>query len=259
MKETKPFLLIVVSIFLLISVGLLSATVYMYFKKPAELSEVSKNPAAAMFANNTRDSLQQVYSAAIKELGTSFAHNNTNTFLKIPNQYRDSSNTKTATASAAFDKLRNEINTILQDKSPDADLELAKMKIGELQAMVGFLKSKNTEITKENDRLYALLKQLAGDEKTNEYAAPANSNAEKANTLKTSADAGLKIDNIQFSAIATADFIEKETNSAEETDKLVGSFNVKNGGQNTMSFTQRKANRSTRTNYGSTTTGKQKN
>jgi hypothetical protein len=240
MKETKPFLLIVVSIFLLISVGLLSATIYLYFKRPAENNSAAKakNSSPATLLNNTRDSLQQIYSAAIRELDTSFtaipAGNADTSFT--PGQSPDSLNNKKGNTAAAFDKLRNEINTILQDKSPDADLELAKMKIGELQSLVGFLKNKNTEITKENERLYALLRQLAGDGKTSGYAAPRNNGAENIPASKSPADAGLRVDNIQLSAIASNDFIEKETTNAEETDKLVGSFTVKNGGgQNTVS------------------------
>jgi hypothetical protein len=239
MKEAKPFLLIIVSIFLIISAGLFSATIYMYFKKPVEIINVvaDKNLTKTLLVNYTRDSLQQVYSATMRELDTSFksGHINNVPTLKTSNPFPDSLNFKTANTTAAFDKLRNEINTILQDKSPNADLELAKMKIGELQTLVGFLKSKNTEISKENERLYALLKQLAGDAKTSGYEVTRNITADKENTSKALPDAGLRIDNIQLSAFATSDFIEKETTNAEETDKLVGSFNVKNGGQNTVS------------------------
>lgn len=238
MKETKPFLLVIVSIFLLISVGLLSAAIYLYYKKPADLSIVTmiKNPPVAISINSTRDSLEKIYSAAVKDLDTSFTATPTKytDTLNAHPQYPDSLNNNTANTSAAFDKLRNEINTILQDKSPSADLELAKMKIGELQALVGLLKNKNTEITKENERLYALLKQLAAVGKTTDNTARSTS-VENNSISKPPTDAALRVDNIQLSAISGNDFTEKETTMAEETDKLVGSFMVKNGGaQNTI-------------------------
>ncbi len=232
MKETKPFLLVVVSIFLLISVGLLSAAFYLYFKKPPTLAVVTKNKPVAATASfaNTRDSLSKVYTAAITNMGSSFTSNEN----KDTTQLSDSANNHTA-ANAAFDKLKTEITTILEDKSPDADLALAKVKIDQLQALVGLLKNKNSEITKENERLYALLKQLSNEGRTADFSSK-NTTQETAAISKTTTDAGLRIDNIQLSAIASGDFMEKETMSAGETDKLVGSFVVKNnGGQNSVS------------------------
>jgi len=237
MKETKPFLLVVVSIFLLISLGLLSATIYLYVKRPVENANATNATAfsTATLMNSKRDSLQKIYSAAINDLDTSFkamrpVEKDT---LNSYNQYPDSINNQTGNTAAAYEKLRNEISTILQDESPSADLELAKMKIGQLQTLVDILKNKNTEITKENDRLYVLLKQLAIEGKPAEY--PTKNNGADNNSPSTpTADAGLRVDNIQLSAITTTDFIEKETTHAEETDKLVGSFTVKSGGGQNM-------------------------
>lgn len=234
MKETKPFLLVLVSVFLLISLGLLTITIYLYIKKPAELITASKNKngSSATLLGNTRDSLEKKYSAAINDADTSFYPvlplSQVNT-LNTPNHLPDSLNSNKGNTIAAFEKLRNEINSILQDKSPNADLALAKIKIDELQVLVDILKNKNTEISKENERLYALLKQLANEGKPADYPAKKTGN-ETFTIPKDKTGASFKVDNIQLSAITTNDFIEKETSSATETEKLVGSFSVKNGG-----------------------------
>jgi len=167
MKANKS-LLIIVSVFLLISLSLISAAIYLYVKKPSDNSTVSKSsiPSAA-FLNIKRDSLQKIYTNAIKDLDTALPAVQLNAVPAV-NPKTDSIHKQTTdinTADGAVEKLRNEINTILQNKSSDADLEMARMKIGELQTLVNILKNKNTDITKENERLYALLKQLAIDER----------------------------------------------------------------------------------------------
>ena len=238
MKQPKPYLLTIVAIFLIISLGLLVTTIYLYFNSASQtvavLPNEKKSPAKTI--SGTRDSLKKIYTATIKDLDASFAtipadYNNISNKQGRANELQDK---KTNDTSTTLEKLRNEINTLLSDKSPTPNLESAKAKISELQNLVNDLKNKNILITKENERLFGLLKQENNNIQKSETVFK-NKNEEAAITTKTSA-LNFMADNIQVSATTSTDFLEKETTSAEETDKLVGSFSLKNNSnQNTVS------------------------
>jgi hypothetical protein len=238
MKEPKPYLLTLVTIFLLISAGLLATTIYLYFNNTSQTATVNPNKknAAVKTLTGTRDSLEKIYTATIKDLDASFTdvpagYRNT---PADKDQVNDLSNKKTNDTSTALYKLRNEINTILSDKSSTADLESAKAKISELQNMVENLKNKNNLITKENERLYSMLKQVTNNSSKSE---PVYKNTKEETVTPTKATGEFfKADNIQVSATTSSEFLEKETTKAGETDKLVGSFTLKNNSsQNTVS------------------------
>jgi len=174
MKETKPYLLTLVTIFLIISVGLLGTTIYLYFNSSSKTAAGSpdKKVSSVKSINGTRDSLEKVYAATIKDLDASFA--------AIPAGYSsisgrqdvttDLSDKKYYDTSTTLENLRNEITNILSDKNPAPDLLSAKAKISELQILVGELKTKNDLISKENERLFTMLKQVTGNSQKNETA-----------------------------------------------------------------------------------------
>lgn len=236
MKEPKPYLLTLVTIFLLISVGLLATTIYLYFNNTSQTAVVfpgNKNGAVKTIIS-TRDSLEKIYSATIKDLNTSFAaapvsFNNISTGRPLTN---NTSEKKMNDSSSSVEKLRGEINTLLSDKSSIADLESAKAKINELQVLVNELKNKNSQIIKENEKLFSMLKQANNNTSKNVLT---NTSEEPVNVIKNAAPV-FKADNILVSATTSTDFFEKETNKANETDKLIGSFILKNNGnQNAVS------------------------
>ncbi len=251
MKQTKPYLLVLVSVFLIISIGLLSATAYLYFYNGNSnfagiVSEPDNNIITQKNAAISRDSLEKIYSSAIVSydssgynvmpanfVDTAAAALNSNT----RDSYLDSLNNKTQ-QHQTFDKLRTEIDQILLDKSPSADLNLAKSKINELKQLNEGLKNKNNTIIKENDRLFNMVKQMsvsnsptitktvnAGTEKT----VVSNNTTISFNTKIST----LKVDDIQLSAYKTNSFIDKETNSTQEVDKMVGTVQIKNNGVKT--------------------------
>jgi hypothetical protein len=237
MKEPKPYLLTLVTVFLLISLGLLAATIYLYFNSAPQTADIypNKKNSSGKTVSGTRDSLEKIYAATIKDLDASFA--------AIPAGYSNitgnqdlvniPSGIKNTDTSAALEKLRNEISSILSDKNPAPDLTSAKAKISELQVLVDELKNKNTLITKENERLFAMLKQVTGNTQKSE---PVYKNTNEAVPSPKAVVNLFKADDIQVSATTSTDFIEKETTRAEETDNLVGSFILKNNsGQNTVS------------------------
>ena len=236
MKEPKPYLLTLVTIFLLISVGLLATTIYLYFNNTSQTSVVfpGKKKGAVKAVISTRDSLEKIYNATIKDLNTSFvaapvSFNNISTDHPLAN---NPSEKKINDSSSSVEKLRSEINTLLSDKSSIADLESAKAKISELQVLVNELKNKNSQIIKENEKLFSLLKQANNNASKNVLT---NTSEEPVKVIKNAVPV-FKADNILVAATTSTDFLEKETNKANETDKLIGSFILKNNGnQNVVS------------------------
>jgi hypothetical protein len=240
MKQPKPYLLTIVAIFLVISLGLLVTTIYLYFNSASQPVAVSPNKkkSSPKTISSTRDSLEKIYTATIKDLDASFVPipaRNSNISNENENDLANGlPDKKTNDTSTTLEKLRNEINTLLSDKSPTPDLESAKAKISELQNLVNDLKKKNILIAKENERLFGLLKQETNNIQKSETVFK-NKNVEAAIATKTPA-LNFMADNIQVSATTSTDFLEKETTRAEETDKLVGSFSLKNNSnQNTVS------------------------
>jgi hypothetical protein len=243
MKEPKPYLLNLVKVFLLLSLGLLATTIYLYIHTGSTKTPVSynKKKPAVKAVDNTRDSLEKIYSATIKDWDVAFngiplGLNN------IPENQPASKNPvdkKIADTVSNLEKLRSEINMLLADKSSIADLESAKEKIGELQMLVDDLKNKNIQITKENETLFSMMQKgsiSASKKELPEYK-PENKNTEE-ETVAIAKNPGLvfKADNIQVSATASTDFLEKETSRADETNKLIGSFILKNNSnKNTVS------------------------
>jgi hypothetical protein len=250
MKQTKPYLLVLVSVFLIISIGLLGATAYLYFYNGNSnfagiVSEPDNNIITQKNAAISRDSLEKIYSSAIVSydssgynvmpanfVDTGAAALNSNT----RDSYLDSLNNKTQ-QHQTFDKLRTEIDQILLDKSPSADLNLAKSKINELKQLNEGLKNKNNTIIKENDRLFNMVKQMSVTNSNTTIKPLYNNTALTATSSKTitfnAQTSTLKVDNIQLNAYQSTNFIDKETNNTQEADKMIGTVQIKNNGVKT--------------------------
>ena len=129
--------------------------------------------------------------------------------------------------------LRTEISALLKDQSNDANLANAKLKIEELQLKVAILQNRFTGVEAENKRLQALLSQLIASNKNNNVTTVTPTISEKQpkanterfvtnNTVSTSA-AGLHL-----FAVVDNNNREQETNDAEEAEKMIGTFSLKN-------------------------------
>jgi len=129
--------------------------------------------------------------------------------------------------SQTVEKLRAEINTILSDKSITGDLTAAQTKITELQLMVEVLKNKNIQVSKENERLSAMIEKVKSTEQNTE---PINKMVATKDAFgaKINKSTNLTLDNLQVLANMSTDFLEKETSRAAETEKLSGFLTVKN-------------------------------
>ncbi len=222
MKDSKTLLLLVVSVLLiLVSCALLWTWGYNFnnfTKNKQGTVYIIKDSTAS--ANATRDSLQKIYRATINNMGT----------LDSTWTQADSLKGNLDVKLSEFYKLRNEIAVILKNPAKKEDLDLARQKIGELQKRVDQLRDKNLDVEKENKRLYAVLQQLTNEQKQAvqnikpvvfENREPVNNNNAATTTAFTTSD-------IRLAAMMVDEGKEQETLQALQTDKLVGSFSVKN-------------------------------
>ena len=240
MRDSKSSLLLLVSLILfLMSFIILCTWGYnVYYKdkeakrKPVLIAEDSATIAKATsaIANATRDSLQKIYAATIKELDSK---------LDSTFKYGDSLKGPLDVKLNEFFKLRNEITTILKDRNNNANLGVARQKIGELQKRVDELIGRNNDVEQENKRLYAMLKQLSANMKEPdqqsvrpmvfENRSVPESTGNSNTTTPSNITSGFIASDLKLAALMETDNNkELETSQALQTDKLVGSFIVKN-------------------------------
>ncbi len=221
MRDYKSSLLILLSVLLLISAGLFFTALYHFYYKmpvPVPLAKgISKD--TAITTERTHDSLLKIYTTAIHDLDKGFD----STWF-----HADSLKTNLDIKLSEFYKLRSEIKAILTDRSSNADLEIAGEKIVEMQERIAALRYTNLDVEKENKRLNALLSQLTVNEKVEK---PITSSAiiESRSVPKGASGSDVfTLSELRFSAIQIDDNRELETNKTEQTEKLLGSFKVRN-------------------------------
>ena len=223
MRDSRSLLLLLVSLMLvLVSFGLLWTWGYRFYIKnelpKTEIRQPSLDSVA--IANRLRDSLQQVYSATLKDLDLQLDSTLTNT---------DSLKSVLDIKLNEFYRLRKEITAMLNSRNSNNDFTSAKQKIGELQNKVQDFKEKNSVIENENKKLTNILTQLGttdnNAEKNTGKPSLQNKNiSEKPNAVYSVFTAS----DLKFSAMSLADENEQETTNADKTDKLTGSFTVLN-------------------------------
>ncbi len=235
MRDSKSsFLLLVSLILFLMSFIILCTWGYNTYYKS---KEGKRRPVVAMndsviianatraIANATRDSLQRIYAATIKDLDSK---------LDSTWNYADSLKGPLDVKLNEFFKLRNEISAILKDKNSSANLGVARQKINELQKRVDELSGVNKDVAQENKRLYAMLKQLSANIKEPEQQNARTvvyDNKPEASRISANLNALslFVVSDLRLSALMETDNNKEiETYLAIQTDKLVGSFVLKN-------------------------------
>ncbi|MBI2730970.1 MAG: hypothetical protein HYX40_09505 [Sphingobacteriales bacterium] len=196
-----------------------------YFKgNNNEVIPITAKDAVAV-TTTVRDSLQKIYKATITELDSRLDSiwNNTDT---IAGNLQVRLN--------EFYKLRKEITTLLKTGTTNADFSLASNKIGELQKKVEELSKRNQDVEDENKRLKDLLTQLNTKTKKNEPVTVVTTEENKpipeknTNTAINAANLNFTASDIKLAAVKIADEKEEETTDAEEAEKFVATFVVKN-------------------------------
>jgi hypothetical protein len=224
MRDTKSLsLLLLSSVLFLLSIILLCTWGYQYYHQiqSDKTKIITTKAAPSVVPDATRDSLLKIYKVTLNTLDNR---------LDTAWYYADSLKGNLDINLREFYTLRDEIATMLQDKTATVDLNLARRKIGELQQKVQLLRYRNSDVENENKKLKAILEQLSkktqGEEQNSRQAEKENKNL----TDKLSAITTISTVNLSLSALANND--QDETSAAEQTEKLVGSFTVKNTGNN---------------------------
>lgn len=224
MREDKYDKLLNASIVLLIiSAVVLAISSYKYFIKgtTAKKTEVASNLPVKKQVE--RDSVQRVYNATVSDIDTKLKLDPTIASDKDAQIKLDDVNT-----------LRTEISALLKDQSNDANLSNAKLKIEELQLKVAILQNRFSSVEVENKRLQVLLNQLISSNKSNNITNTAivSEKQSKKNTERfvsnnnygpATTAAGLHL-----FAVVDNNNREQETNDAEEAEKMIGTFSLKN-------------------------------
>jgi chromosome segregation ATPase len=220
MRDTKSLsLLLLSSVLFLLSIVLLCTWGYQYYHQIQEDKtkiQATKN-ALPTVSDGTRDSLLKIYQVTMQSLDNR---------LDTAWYYADSLKGNLDINLKEFYRLRDEIATLLQTKSPNvADLELARKKISELQQKVTQLRYRNNDVETENARLKALLEQMSKESQGVEDNSKLVEKENKDLATKINTFAQLSAANLNLVAMSNSD--QDETNQAGQTEKLVGSFTVK--------------------------------
>ena len=219
MRENKYDKLLLASVGLLVlsAVMLLISGYNIYFKKHT-IPTVTKAAAANVFAPKLRDSLTKIYTNTINDIDDHFnltasAATNPDTKVKI----------------AELGKLRQEIVTLLANKNNDADLQLAKVKIEDLQQKVALLQNKYTGVETENKRLQQLINRLLNSKQNlTQSRSTIVIKYQKPSTVPVANNGVASAAALHLFALAGNNKNGQETNTADDAEKIVGTFTVKN-------------------------------
>ena len=219
MREDKYDKLLVVSIILIIlSSVLLAIASYNVYFKDYSVKTVKQNKTNTPPASTLRDSLQKVYNNTINDLK---AH------INIPTSAENTEEVKIKMNE--LDTLRKQITELLADKNNKADLVLAQVKIEELQQKVYFLQNKFSSAEAENKRLQKLISQLLNAKQTPSVASLTTSNEKLKIKLEKNTPSNAPIAGaLHLFAVVNNNTKEQETTDADNAEKMVGTFVVKN-------------------------------
>lgn len=208
---------------LLISTALLITSLYYFnYKLPVQVTLAGKSGKdTTTIAKNTNDSLVKMYASTISELDKNFdaAWNNT-----------DSLKTNLDIKLEEFHNLKNEIIAVLKERGPNGDLGNERQKIVELQQRIATLHYTNMDVEKENKRLTALLTRLTDyDKKTVQQNAVVGDVPNRTAYSKVTGNGDIfLLNDLRLSAIQIENEREQETSKADQTERLSGSFKIKN-------------------------------
>ena len=219
MRENKYDKLLLASIVLLIlsALMLLISGYNIYFKKHT-VPDIAPANIAYSPTPKLRDSLTKIYSNTVTDIDD---------HLNLTVSAATDPDTKTKMTELV--KLREEIVTLLANKNNDANLQLAKVKIEELQHKVALLQNKYTAVETENKRLQELISQLInGKQPATQSNTTTWVEKQKTVTLSGSNNRFAIAHALHLFAIGGDSNNGQETNTADDAEKIVGTFIVKN-------------------------------
>jgi hypothetical protein len=233
MREDKYDKLLNASIVLLIiSAIVLAISSYKYFFKGNVVKKSEPNyNSVSLKKQAERDSVQKVYNATENDIDTK---------LKLNPQIASDKDAKIKLDDV--NALRTEISSLLRDKPNDANLANAKLKIEELQLKVAILQNRFTGVESENKRLQALLSQLISNKTKSRVNTGISENQAKISSLLFESNKNVTVSNVAPTATGLHLFAvlennnrQQETNDAEEAEKIIGTFSLRNIPEKTVS------------------------
>ena len=219
MRENKYDKLLLASMALLVfsAIMLLVSGYNIYFKKTYNQNATSVASNASI-PQQFRDSLSRVYSNTVNDI---------NSNLNFATTAANDIDAKKKLGELSL--LREEIVALLANKNSDADLQLAKVKIEELQQKVSLLQNRYAGVEAENRRLQGLISQLLGSKQISSTAASNNGNEKQKDVITTNNNSKTPLAAaLHLFAVANTNAKEQETTTADEAEKIVGTFVVKN-------------------------------
>jgi predicted negative regulator of RcsB-dependent stress response len=226
MKDSKlSLLLIVLSCVVLVLIGLICVIGYNYFYN----NQSNNLQTTSSFGNPVTQEADSQKTA--KKINTDNIENGISKTGNI-----DSLELELNRKLAEFYTLKDEITAIKKNNQLAGDSNINKQKIQQLENKIKELLDKKSDVENENKRLsavvtqlsYNTVKQKASDKFTPVQNKTSTENIRPASNFTASA--------LNLSAIGVTNDKDLETNKAEETEKLVGSFTVKsNSSQNSNS------------------------
>ena len=219
MRENKYDKLLLASVVLLVlsAVMLLISGYNIYFKKHT-IPTVAEAATANVIAPKLRDSLTKIYSNTVTDIDDHF--NLTASTASDPD---------TKVKLAELGKLREEIVTLLANKNNDADLQKAKVKIEQLQQKVALLQNNYTGVETENKRLQQLINRLLNSKQNpTQSSSTIAIDKQKPSTVLVANTGVASAAALHLFALAGNNKNGQETNTADDAEKIVGTFTVKN-------------------------------
>jgi len=217
MGERRYRLLLGISLFLVacsITLAVIGYNLYARGRQQPPAAIVAATPPTAPVM---RDSLEALYSKVISNIDNNLSKTLTST---------DSLKTDISAKLNDLNNLKAEIAVLLKDKTPNADLDLARQKIIELQVKVNQLTNRTMNVEEENRKLLALLQQLkTPGTNTSNAATVVNNKQPVAET--TDNNIQLTATELHLLAVAVTNDKEQETTQADNTEKIIGSFTLK--------------------------------
>lgn len=206
----------------MLSVGLVGTWVYHLYDKTQysnRRTEIYIKDSVAV-AQGIQDSLQKMYSYTINDLDTRLDSTRTSA---------DSLKTQLNVKLLEIYKLKTEIDGILKNKGASkGDLDIARRKIGELQALVDELTGEKNSMEEEKKQLNSVLSQLNGEISGLQQNMQRLGDENKALTEKVNLASVFVASELRISPVTTKNDKEQETNIAKKVTKLIISFTVQN-------------------------------
>lgn len=218
MRDSKSlFLLVFALVLITISFVLISIWGYhFYFQSKDVKPPVEKNSLIAQKIF-TRDSLQNLLDSTIEQLGT---HQNI-TF----NNGADSLDDTLKAKLLEYNRLKEEINEIIKNKTSPKDMSAASDKMGELQESINDLRNQNNQVAEENAKLNKMVHQLLQQNRHKVKSSDKSGNAQNTDSEPV-VTLPLLVSHLKFSAIGISGDYVQPTNQASQVVRLEGSFQI---------------------------------